>query len=57
MGSGEIMTTLTGVRSDMFVEETATGQVGILRETWWNAEEEVGRGSGMAGGQACVGAA
>ena len=39
VGSGEIMTTLTGVRSDMFVEETATGQVGILRETWWDAEE------------------
>ena len=40
VGSGEIMTTLTGVRSDMFVEETATGQVGILRETWWDAEDE-----------------
>ena len=40
MGSGEIMTTSTGVRSDMFVEETATGQVGILRETWWDAEDE-----------------
>jgi hypothetical protein len=39
VGSGEIMTTLTGMRSDMFVEETATGQVGILRETWWDAEE------------------
>jgi hypothetical protein len=24
----------------MFVEETATGQLGILRETWWDAEDE-----------------
>ena len=24
----------------MFVEETATDQVGILRETWWDAKEE-----------------
>ena len=39
VGSGKIMTILSGVRSDMFVEETATGQVGILRETWWDAEE------------------
>ena len=39
VGSGAIMTTSTGVRSDMFVEETATGQVGILRETWWDGEK------------------
>ena len=31
VGSGKIMTTSTGVRSGMFVEECETGQLGILR--------------------------
>ena len=44
VGSGEIMTTSTGVRSGMFVEECETGQLGILRETWWD-----GAGEGWVG--------
>ena len=40
VGSGEILTTATGVRSGMFVEESETGQLGILRETWWAGAAE-----------------
>ena len=40
VGSGEILTTATGVRSGMSVEESETGQLGILRETWWAGVEE-----------------
>ena len=39
VGSYEIMKTLNGVRSGMFVEEPVTGKVGILWETWWEAVE------------------
>jgi hypothetical protein len=44
VGSGEIMETLNGVRSGMFVEEPETGGVGILRETWWEAVGMYGSG-------------
>ena len=40
VGSGEILTNASGVRSDMFVEECVTGKLGILRETWWGGAEE-----------------
>ncbi len=40
VGSGEIMTASAGVRSGMLVEERETGQLGILREAWWDGAEE-----------------
>ena len=39
VGSGEIMTTLKGVRSCMFGEEPKADRVGILRETWSEVAE------------------
>jgi hypothetical protein len=51
VGSGEIMETLNGVRSGMFVEKPETGDVGILRDSWWEAVGEawVGEVEGLSG--------